>query len=70
MERNKAVNPRSAQSEKFMQLSKLKKQGRNWVNLRGGAAKFVLGRMEIIHGLSPGVKCVAPIFRDMSLAKM
>ena len=25
---------------------------------------------EIIHGLSPGVKCGAPLFREMSLAKV
>ena len=25
---------------------------------------------EIIHGLSPSVKCVAPLFGDMSLAKV
>ena len=39
------------------------KQGRNGVNLRGGAGVFVIGR--IVHGLSPSVKCVAPLFRDI-----
>ena len=37
--------------------------GRNWV--RGGR-RFICNRKdEIIHGLSPGVKCVAPLFRDV-----
>ena len=45
------------------------RQGRNWVILRGGAGIFMIGRMdEIIHGLSPSVKCVAPLV--MSLAKL
>ena len=37
-------------------------QGRNWVILRGGAAQvYLLQEDVIIHGLSPGVKCVAPL---------
>ena len=28
------------------------------------------GRVEIIHGLIPSVKCVAPLFGKMSLAKV
>ena len=28
------------------------------------------GQDEIMHGLRPRVKCVAPLFRDMSLAKV
>ena len=28
------------------------------------------GKNEIIQGLGPRVKCVAPLFRDMSLAKV
>ena len=31
------------------------KQGRNWVNLRGGED-------EIIHGVCPSVKCFAPLY--------
>ena len=43
-------------------------QGRNWLILRGGADIFIINRkVEIIHGLSPGVKCVAPLFRDQSM---
>ena len=45
-------------------------QGRNWVILRGGAGIFYFRKDELIHGLSPNVKCVAPLFRDMSLAKV
>ena len=45
--------------------------GRNWILLRGGAGMLIIGRMRyawIINGLIPSVKCVAPLFRDMSLA--
>ena len=45
-------------------------QGRNWVILRGDAGIFLIGKDEIIHGLSPSVKCVALLFRHMSLAKV
>ena len=38
-------------------------QGRNWVVLRGGRRNIYDWKVEIIHGLSPSVKC------DMSLAK-
>ena len=38
---------------------------------RGGAGKFIIGRMRyVIHGLSLSVKCVAPTFRDVYLAKV
>ena len=36
------------------------RQGRNWVNLKGG------GEDEIIHGVSPSVKCVAPLLETCS----
>ena len=45
--------------------------GRNWILLRGGAGMLIIGRMRyawIINGLIPSVKCVAPLFRDPSLA--
>ena len=45
-------------------------QGRNWVILRGGRRYIYNRKDEIIHGLSPSVKCVSPLFRDMSLAKV
>ena len=44
-------------------------QGRNLVILRGGHRYICNRKDEIIHGLCPSVKCVAPLFRDMSLAK-
>ena len=38
--------------------------------LRGGR-RYICNRKDgIIHGLSPSVKCVAPLLRDMSLAKV
>ena len=40
--------------------------GRNGVNSRGGRRFICYRKDEIIHGL---VKCGAPLFRDMSLAK-
>ena len=47
-------------------------QGRNWVILKGGVGIFIVyeRKDEIIHDPSPYVKCVAPLFRDMSLAKV
>ena len=47
-----------------------KRQGRNWVILRGGHRYICNRKDEIIHGLSPSEKCVAPLYRDMSLAKL
>ena len=44
-------------------------QGRNWVILRGGRRYNYNRKDEIIHGLSPSVKCVSPLFRDISLIK-
>ena len=46
------------------------KQGRNWVILRVGRRYIYYRKDEIIHGPSPSVKCVTPLFRDMSLAKV
>ena len=40
------------------------------VNLRGGRRYIYNRKHEIIHGLSPGVKFVKPLFRDMSFAKL
>ena len=40
-------------------------QGRNWVILRGERLYFWNRTDEIMHGLSPSVKCVAPLFREM-----
>ena len=37
----------------------------------GGGCRDICNRKdEIIHGLSPGVTCVAPLFTDMSLDKV
>ena len=45
-------------------------QGHNWVIL-GGGRRYIRNRKdEIIHGLSPSVKYVAPLFRDMFFAKV
>ena len=49
---------------------KVSKVGRNWVLLRGGRRYIYDRKDEITHGLSPSVKCVAPLLRDMSLAKV
>ena len=45
-------------------------QGRNRVSLRGGSEGIYIHNRkdEIIHGRN--VKCVEPLFRDMSLAKV
>ena len=43
-------------------------KGRNWVNLRGGRRYIFNRKDKMKHGLSPSVKCVAPLL-DMSLAK-
>ena len=39
-------------------------------NFKRGAGINYNSKVEIIHGLSPSVKCVVPLFRDMSLAKV
>ena len=44
-------------------------QGRNWIILRGGRRTIYDRKDEIIHGHSLSIKCVAPLVRDMSLAK-
>ena len=54
-------------SEFFSDLDNVS-QGRNWVIMRGGAGIFMVGR--IIHGPSQSVKCVAPLFGDISLANV
>ena len=49
-------------------LKDLHVQRRNWIILRGGWHSYFCNRKdEIIYGLSPNVKCVAPLFRDISL---
>ena len=46
-------------------------QGRNLVILWGGRRYIYNRKDEIIHGLCPSVlKCVAPLFRDMSLVEV
>ena len=45
-------------------------QGCNWVILRWGRWYIYDRKDEIIYGLGPSVKCVAPLFRDISLAKL
>ena len=45
-------------------------QGRHRLILRGGRRCIHYRKDEIIHGLSPSVKCVSPLFRDMSLDKI
>ena len=45
-------------------------QGRNWVILGGGRRYIYNMKDEIVHGLSPSVKCVAPLLRDNSLDKV
>ena len=37
---------------------------------RGGRRYICKRKDEVKHGLSPAVKCVAPLSRDMSLAKI
>ena len=45
-------------------------QGHNWVIL-GGGRRYIRNRKdEIIHGLSPSVKYVVPLCREMSFAKV
>ena len=44
--------------------------GRNWEILRGGRRYIYNREYEIIHDLSLSVKCFAPLFKDMSLAKV
>ena len=58
---------------RFVTIMHYKKQGRKWVILRGGRSYIYNMKVEILHGLSllsPNVKCVAPLFRDMSSAKV
>ena len=39
--------------------------------LEGGGRWYIYNRKdEIIHGLSQSIKCVTPIYRDMSKAKV
>ena len=45
-------------------------RARNWVILRGGQRHIYNRRDEIISGLSPCVKCVLPLFQDMSLTRV
>ena len=45
-------------------------QGRNMEILWGGRWYIYISKDEIIHGLSPSVKYVAPLFRDMFFAKV
>ena len=45
-------------------------QGRSWVILRGGRRYVCNRKDEIIHGLCHSLKCVAPLFRDMALARV
>ena len=45
-------------------------QGRNWVILRGGRRYIYDRKDEIIHCLSPVGKCVAPLFKGVSSAKV
>ena len=47
-------------------------QGHNWVILRGVRLYICDRKVEIILGLSPSVsvKCVLPLFRNISLAKV
>ena len=40
------------------------------VILRGGCSHTYNRKDEIIHGLSQSKKCVAPLFSDMSFAKV
>ena len=44
--------------------------GAQLVNFERGRRYIYNRKDEIIHGLSPSVKYVAPLFRDMSLAKV
>ena len=43
--------------------------GAHHSNFERGRRYIYNRKGEIIHGLSPRVKCVAPLFRDMFLAK-
>ena len=48
----------------------LGKLGAQLGNFARGAQVYLyiyIRKEEIIHGLTPSVKCVAPLFRDMSL---
>ena len=45
-------------------------QGRNWIFWRE-RLRYIFNKKDvIIYGLCPSVKCVAPLFRVMSLAKV
>ena len=37
-------------------------QGRSWVTLRGGRRYICYRKDEIMHGICPSEKCVAPLF--------
>ena len=52
-------------------LSYYKEAGAQLGNFEMRGRRYIYNRKdEIIHGLSPSVKCVAPLFRDMSIAKV
>ena len=44
--------------------------GRNLVILKVGRRYIYNTKDEIIHGRSPSVKCIVPLFREMSLGKV
>ena len=44
--------------------------GAQLVNFERGRRYIYDRKDEILDGLSPSMKCVAPLFRDMSLAKL
>ena len=45
--------------------------GAQLCNFERGAQVYICNGMDdIIHGLSPSVNCVVPLFRDMSSAKI
>ena len=44
-------------------------RGRNWVIMSEGRSYICNKKVEIVHGLSQSVKCVA-LLGDMSLAKV
>ena len=45
-------------------------QGHNWIILSGGRRYISIRKDEIKHCLSPSVKCVALLLKDMSLTKV
>ena len=69
--RAKPYHERSIKSvEVAAPIMKYTDQGRNWVILRGVRLYICNRKVEIILGLSPSVKCVLPLLRDMPLAKV